>query len=204
VELTERDLIRRAFLERTGLRPVAHRWEAYGQPFDLLHRGSARSIEHAISGVVRDVPVWMFEYWYTDGTVDRRGEQVLYWYDCITVKVDAWCPPLLVEPRHGPFGALAGGLEFESEEFNRAFRVQATDREYASAAVDANLIGWLLDHGRGMTFELMNDRAMAAEPRGGAEQLDHVLDAGVALPGLVPRVLSSLYPHAGPRELPPL
>lgn len=204
VEATERDLIRAAFLQRTGLRPVAHQWEAYGQPFALFHRGTARGIEHAICGVVRDIPVWMFEYWYAQDEEDSKGERPLTSFDCITVKVDAWCPPLSVEPRRGPGGDLSGGISFESEEFNRTFRVLASEREYASAAVDARMIAWLLDHGRGMTFELMNDRAMAAGPRGGAEALDRVLEAGLALPGLVPRVLSSLYPHSGPLELPPL
>jgi len=204
VDSTERDLIRTAFLDRTGLRPVAHQWEGYGQPFALLHRGTARGIEHAISGVVRDIAVWMFEYWYAEDEEDINGERPLTSFDCITVKVDAWCPPLSVEPRHGHRGALGGGIMFESEEFNRAFRVLASERAYASAAVDSQMIGWLLDHGRGMTFELMNDRAMAAGPQSGAEELDRVLEAGLALPGLVPRALSSLYPHAGPLELPPL
>lgn len=204
IEVTERDLIRTAFLERTGLRPVAHQWEAYGQPFALLHRGTARSIDHAISGVVRDVPVWMFEYWYAEDEEGLNGERPLTSFDCITVAVDAWCPPLSVEPRQGPSGELSGGLRFESEEFNRMFRVLASEREYASAAVDARMMAWLLDHGRGMTFELMNDRAMAAGPQGGARELDRVLEAGLALPGLVPRVLSSLYPYAGPLEMPPL
>ena len=202
--MTERDLIRNAFLERTGLTPVAHQWEAYGQPFALLHRGTARSIGHAISGVVRDIRVWMFEYWYADDEEDLNGERSLNRFDCITVAVDAWCPPLSVQPRQDLGGDISEGLLFESEEFNRAFRVHAADRQYAHAAVDEQMMAWLLDHGRGMTLELMNDRAMAARPQEEADVLDRVLEAGLALPGLVPRVLSSLYPHSGPLEMPPL
>ncbi|MEA2579569.1 MAG: hypothetical protein QOE83_461 [Actinomycetota bacterium] len=201
---TARDAIRAAFLERTGLQPAVHRWEGYGQPFELLHRGTARGIEHAVSGVIRDIPLWMFEYWYVEDTENIQGERPLISFDCIVVTIDAWCPPLLVEPRRGPLGTLPGGIAFESEEFNRTFRVKTADREYASAAVDARMMAWLLDHGRGMTFELLNDRAMAAGPQGGAKELDRVLEAGLALPGLVPRVLSSLYPHSGPLDVPPM
>jgi hypothetical protein len=196
-----RDEVRAAFLERTGLHAAAHEWEGYGQPFELLHRGTGRKIEHAITGVVQDIPVWMFEYWYVEDTEDARGDRPLIWFDCITVKLDAWCPHLMVEPRQGPRGALAGGFKFESEEFNRAFRVHADEAEFAWAAVDARMIAWLLDHGRGMTFELLNDRGLAAGPMGGMEELDRVLEAGLALPGLLPRVLASLYPHSGPIEL---
>ena len=124
--------------------------------------------------------------------------------DLIQVAVDAWCPPLSVEPRRAPGGERSSGLLFESEEFNRVFRVHASDREYAHAAVDAQMMAWLLDHGQGMTLGSMNDRAMAARPQGGAEALDRILADGLALPGVVPRVLSSLYPHTGPREMPPL
>ena len=141
----DRQEVRRDFLARTGLRPVAHEWEGYGQPFELLHRGTARQIEHAISGVVRGIQVWMFEYWYAQDTEDAEGERPLLWFDCITVKVDAWCPPLMVEPRQGPRGAPAGGIMFESEEFNREFRVHAAEAEFASAAVDPRMIAWFLD-----------------------------------------------------------
>jgi hypothetical protein len=199
-----RAVVRAAFLERTGLHPAVHRWEGSGQPFELLHRGTARGIEHAVSGVIRDIPVRMFEYWYVEDTENIQGDRPLISFDCIVVTVDAWCPPLLVEPRRGPLGTLPGGIAFESEEFNRTFRVKTADREYASAAVDARMMAWLLDHGRGMTFELLNDRAMAAGPQGGAKELDRVLEAGLALPGLVPRVLSSLYPYGGPLDVPPM
>jgi hypothetical protein len=44
--------------------------------------------------------------------------------------------------------------------------VVSDEAEFASAAIDARMIAWMLDHGRGMTFELLNDGALAAGPMG--------------------------------------
>jgi hypothetical protein len=91
-------------------------------------------------------------------------------------------------------------VDLESERFNRAFEVRTSDRRFASALLDARMIGWLLLQPPGVGFEVVAGRLMVFEPREApsVDDLDRALRRFDGLLAQVPAVLSSLFPDPEP------
>lgn len=88
-----------------------------------------------------------------------------------------------------------GGPDTESERFNRAFEVRASDRRFASAMLDARMMQWLLVRllvqAPGVGFEILGGRLMVFEPRmrSSVDDVVRVLERYDALLEHVPRVV---------------
>ena len=67
-------------------------------------------------------------------------------------------------------------INMELEEFNRAFQIRAGDARFASAFVDARMMGWLLERSPGVGFEVSGTRVMVFRRRATAS-LDDVADS---------------------------
>ena len=63
-------------------------------------------------------------------------------------------------------------INTELEEFNRAFRIRASDARFASAFVDARMMRWLLEQGPGVGFEVSGTRVMVFRRRATASLHD--------------------------------
>lgn len=53
-------------------------------------------------------------------------------------------------------------IEFESEEFNRAFTVKCDDRRFANALIDGRMMAWLLEDRSRWGFEMATGWAFCA------------------------------------------
>lgn len=121
-----------------------------GSPFPLLHQGDGRGCENVLSGVWQGLPVKEADYWYYTESTDSEGHTTKdYHYFSIAI-ADLPCsiPEVAIE-KEGVLGHLADHLgfqdiQFESEDFNRAFRVKGRDAQFAYKLVDARMMQWLL------------------------------------------------------------
>lgn len=81
-------------------------------------------------------------------------------------------------------------IDFESEEFNREYRVSSDDRRFARALVDARMMRWLLDEAKHGGFELRGSTVLVyyllfTNPH----DLGWFLDRAIGFRDHVPRVV---------------
>ncbi len=172
------------------------------EPFALFSKGDGRGIENVLWGSHRGVDVKAFDYWYYEQSTDSEGHTTRSYrrFNCAIVPIDAACSPVAIA-NENVVTRLADHLamrdiEFESEEFNRAFNVTSPDPRFANDLLDARMMTWLLHHGRGLSFEVVGDRVLCFRHRLPAFEVATLLGAATAFLERVPRVVFSLYPKA--------
>jgi hypothetical protein len=139
----------------------AHHFE--GTPFGHGHNRQARNILRGLYDG-REFVGFDFVYHTTETSTDANGHtssrEVAHWYSVLGLRTVDGLPRLEVSPE-GFFGRAIGKLtnrdiELESEEFNRAFTVVASDRRFAYDILHPRLmeqllltrdVGWKLDQG---------------------------------------------------------
>ena len=177
------------------------------EPFALFQKGDGRGIENVIAGAYQTLDVKAFDYWYYDESTNSNGQtsKTYYRFDCVIVPIDAACSPLTID-NENVLTRLADALsfhdiQFESEDFNRAFNVKSPDRKFANDFVDARMMQWLLQNGEGTAFEVMGDRLMCYRRKLPPLQLVTLLGLSKAFLDRVPNVVYALY--ARPTPVPP-
>ncbi len=116
------------------------RWQ--GEPFG---QGSARRATEVLRGRFRGRPVTSFTYRWTTGSGKNRTTHTRH---VVALDLPAFLPTLQLTPE-GFVTAVAralGGqdIRFESEEFNRAWRVQGGDLRFAHGVVHPQMIDRLM------------------------------------------------------------
>ena len=165
-----------------------------GSGFSLFRRpASARELENTAWGRWRGREVVVADYWYAPGTNTTREDEQRFM--CVVDETRPEWPDLAVVPA-GAGAALKdavglGGPDTESERFNRAFDVRASDRRFASAMLDARMMRWLLVQAPGVGFEILGGRLMVFEPRmrSSVDDVARVLERYDAFLEQVPRVV---------------
>ena len=172
-------------------------------PFALFQRGDGRGVENVLWGTWHDTPLHAFDYWYYDESTDGKGNRsrTYHRFECAITTVDAGCPHLTLE-HENLLTRLADHLamrdiEFESEDFNRAYNVKCDDERFAFAFVDARMVAWLMAHGTGYGFEAVGDRLLVACRRLDPMAMVPVLGTVRDFRAQVPRDVPSLYPKSG-------
>lgn len=131
---------------------------AYG--FPLFHKGDGRGAENGVIGTWKDMPFTAADYWYYTESTDSKGNRSRNYsrFSVAVIEIDAWLPDIDIH-RENVLTLLGDKLglkdiEFESEEFNRAFQVKAKDRKFAFELVDARMMQWLLSCDPRFGFEV--------------------------------------------------
>ena len=119
---------------------LTSRWR--GTPFGLGH---TRRAHHAVTGTFAGRPALSFEYSYRTGS---GKNQTTYTFHVVAVTLPTYLPNLELTPE-GMGARLAkafGGqdIQFESEEFNRRWRIQARDHKFAHDVLHPRLMERLL------------------------------------------------------------
>jgi hypothetical protein len=174
-----------------------------GEPFALFSKGDGRGIENVIWGAWQGLDVHAFDYWYYDESSDGKGNRsrTYYRFDCAIVPVDAACPHLAIA-HENLMTRLAGALsfhdiQFEDETFNETFNVKAAESKFASAAIDARMMQWLMAHGQPYSIEMIGNRVLVAGDRCAPTELIQVIGTAKGFVEQIPRVVFSLYPVSG-------
>ena len=119
-----------------------------GDPFGL---GDNRTTDNAIRGVYDGQDMIAFEYSYQTHTQTKNGRSTeTHSYSVVALLTHTALPGLSVSPEGGisrMFGKLFNtDILLESEEFNRAFTVNADDRKFASAVLHPRTMEGLLGY----------------------------------------------------------
>ena len=173
------------------------------EPFALFEKGDGRGVENVLWGRWQDLDVRLFDYWYYDETTDSKGNRrrTYYRFDCVIAPVEAACSRLVIE--HENLGTrIANALtfhdiQFESEEFNKAFYVKSPDAKFANDFVDARMMDWLLASGKGFSFEVDGGELLCSCRKVAPTAIVPLLGTAKAFREHIPRVVASLYPSAG-------
>jgi hypothetical protein len=171
-----------------------------GEPFKLFEKGEGRGIENVLYGAYQGLDVRAFDYWYYTETSDSKGNRSRSYsrFDCAMLPLEAACSPLTIE-HETVLTRLADHLamhdiEFESEEFNKAFNVKSPDKKFANDFIDARMEQWLLKNGSGLSFEIVADRLLCVSGQIEPAELSSLLTTAKGFHDTVPSVVADLYP----------
>lgn len=169
-------------------------------PFALFRRGDGRGVENVLHGEAAGMKVRLFDYWYYEEVHNPKGPNTRSYhrFSCAMAWFDADCPHLSIA-REGLLSRLADAIgfrdiEFESEEFNRAWQIGSEDRKLASAFVDAGMMEWLLDEGSVASYEVVGPLLLCATEKVKPAEYANLLEVLRRFRAHVPEVVSSLYP----------
>jgi len=157
--------------------------DAYG--FALFRKGDGRGCENVLTGVWGGLPVKEADYWYYEQTSNGRGGTTRdYSYFSVAVADLTYSVPHVSIAHETFMTKLAEHLgfhdiEFESERFNRAFRVSSGDREFAFRLIDARMMEWLLQMGTDFGFEVLGPNLLVSFGRRAPADLPSLFDAEV-------------------------
>jgi LPXTG-motif cell wall-anchored protein len=171
-------------------------------PFALLTKGDGRGTENVMWGTWQNMAVREFDYWYYEESTDSNGNRsrTYHRFSCAVTEIDAACSHLTID-RENLFTALADhiglhDIEFESDDFNRAFNVKSKDRKFASDIVDARMMQWLRQTDGGVHFEACGTWLLAFGKKRRPDDLIPLLGTLQQFRDHVPRVVYELYPVA--------
>jgi len=185
---------------RTGMARIALRHGlAYSRedPYNLgpltsrLFNPKAANAElrNVLAGRWEGMRVRLGEYHYSD----RRGDnQYVHVRSVLLVPIDAEVPHVRIAQEHAvlPSGV---GIDFESNEFNRRFRVEARDPRFAYKLVDARMMEWLLGAPGRYSYEVHGRWVLVHSRLLPPEQLPVLLRAGKEFVDRIPRLVWAEY-----------
>jgi hypothetical protein len=172
-------------------------------PFALFQRGDGQGVENVLAGTWQGVDLTAFDFWYYDESTDSEGHTSRSYrrFDCAMTTIDAACSHLTID-HENLLTRIAGALslkdlQFESDVFNRAFKVNADDERFAYAFVDARMMRWLMEHAERYAFEVLGNRLLVAGPKIQPMEFLPLLGTLKTFRDQVPRAVFSLYPKSG-------
>lgn len=194
-----------AWAARSGLRYA--REDPFGTlalPLTLLREGDGQGVENVVWGEVGRLEARLFDFWYYEEHTDDEGRRSRSYrrFTCALTRLpDVWCPHLVAGPESfaSRLKRVVGirDIEFESEDFNDAFLVEARDAAFAYALLDARMMAWLLAAGRSLRFEVVGDLLLVASRQLDAARLWDLLHVARGFRDRVPSVVASLHPAGG-------
>jgi hypothetical protein len=169
-------------------------------PLPLLSQGDKQRFRNVLAGRWGGIDLQQFDL----AIVEEQGRSSsTKWYSCAVTQVPAWCRTISIHAENAVARAADRVLEhqvpFESEQFQRAFKVDCSDDRFATAFVDPRMMSWLLAHGRGWTFEVAGCWALCYRRLVQPEELIPLLGTLRGFVDHIPRVVSDLYGLDGAR-----
>ena len=167
--------------------------------FPLFEMGDGRGCENVVWGEWKGIPFRETDYWYFTKSTNSNGDNVKSYkhFNAVVVDIPAYVPVVTIE-RETFATRLADqvgwrDIQFESGEFNRAFRVTAQDREFAFKLVDARMMQWLLTTPQGFGFQFRGSAFLVFSHRLRPMELLPLVGTGKELYDHIPRLVWTDY-----------
>lgn len=172
-------------------------------PFRLLGKGDGRGVEHVAWGTYGGREVKAFDYWYYDESNDSDGHRSRSYnhFTCVVSDLPSDLQRLTVRPE-GILSRLADhvgfrDIELESEEFNRAFQVEAEDRRFATYLLDARMMRWLLYAEGSWRYEISANHLLLVSGRVWPNKVPELIGAHKGFADHIPDVVWDVYGARG-------
>jgi hypothetical protein len=188
-----------AFAKQYGLQySPADPFGLLNYAFGLFQKGDGRGVENVLWGAWQGLPAKCFDYWYYTESTDSNGNRSRSYshFSGVVVDVALGLPPITIE-RENFFTRLGDHLglrdiDFESEQFNRAFNVKAQDREFAFKIVDARMMHFLLTT-EGFNYEAVGPWLLVYTKRRKPTELVPLLGTAKGFHDQIPRLVWNEY-----------
>lgn len=167
--------------------------------FRLFQQGDGRGCENVVWGPWQGLPVKEADYWYYTESTDSNGNRTksYHHFTVALVDIDASVPYVRVEKEDllSVVTAHLGfhDIDFESEQFNRMYKVKAEDREFAFKLIDDRMMQWLLSVGGQFGFEVRGARCLVYCRKLSPAALIPIFGAAKAFRDHIPRLVWSQY-----------
>jgi hypothetical protein len=170
-----------------------------GLPFPVFSEGDDHGCQDVVYGTWNGLNAWAFVLWTRD--TDTDGNHAYSYSTCAAAPLPADCPSIDIHA----VGALTRAMRsvglrgqqvpFESEEFNKRFRVTSAEPKFATEVVPPEMIEWLLANGDDWHFEVNRNYILVHRRR---EKQDpdltaKVLDLVTGFYNHIPDVVASLH-----------
>ena len=171
--------------------------------FQLFLKGDGREATNVMWRDTDDghsYRVFDFAYYEEDKDEYGRVTKTYHRSSCALALVGSAWPDITIW-REGVldkmFNAITGGdIDFESEEFNRLFSVHCTDRRFASALIDPQMLEFLLGTRGELSFELKGRWLLVWSAPIGPKLMPGLLRVSEEFVQHIPKVVWELYPSA--------
>ncbi|MFL5797292.1 MAG: hypothetical protein ACJ77A_05095 [Actinomycetota bacterium] len=169
--------------------------------FRLLRAGDTRMFMNVLSGPWNGIPVVVADYWFGGSRPSnpyrmrrRRRKSSSHQYSLAVLGVGARCPRVAIDRQAFPVTVAEhlglGDIPFESEAFDRLFRVRSTDARFATELVDQRMMAWLLSTGGDYGFEVVGHSALVYCQFVDAAGIPTLLDTAAAFVRHIPDVVT--------------
>jgi hypothetical protein len=140
---------RQGFTYTPANNPLANQWS--GRPFQT---GDHQQVKNVLTGAFQGRQLIAFDYSYQTHSTDSKGRRTTttHKFGVVVMQLPGALPQLQVT-HEGIFGGAVANafgfadLQFESEQFNRAFRVKADDPRFGHAVIHPRMMELLLARG---------------------------------------------------------
>jgi hypothetical protein len=197
----QRRLALAAFAGQNGL--VYSRDDPFGligYPFGLFSRGDGRGCENVVYGEWKGMPMQEADFWYYEQTTDSHGRtsKSYHRFSVVVANLGVDVPEVAIE-KENLLTRIADhvglhDVEFESEQFNRAFQVKTADREFCFKLVDARMMHWLVSTGGEFGFEIVGPWLLVHCGRLGPTELTPLIGTAKAFGDHIPQLVRMQYP----------
>lgn len=178
-----------------------------GDPFDLVHmshrlfrKGDRQRIDTTVHGQIRGRHIALCDYVYTEITRDNQGNtsQRDYRFSLCVLDLAQSMPWIEISPeslgrRFLNVMGVGNDVQFESDEFNREFKVLAADRDFAFTLIDPGMIEWLLARARDCHIEMAGDRLVLATREMPWEQMGTLAEVVMDFEDRIPPLATERY-----------
>lgn len=171
-------------------------------PWAFFKKGSSQKVQNVVWGQHRGRKIRLFDYSYV--VSDGKNSQT-YTFSAALVQLPFDGDHLTLAPEG--FGSWLAGhfghadLQFEYDEFNRAFHVRCPDQRFAFAVLDGAMMQWLVDADRPVQLEVGGPLVLVLFKRMPPAEWNGMLSWVDGFAAHVPEVVSSLYPVTGDEDV---
>lgn len=169
-------------------------------PHPVFRLGDSRRVSNIVEGTFADRSVALFDYEYVESHTDADGHQTssTYPFSGVLVHLPIESPSTVVRREKvttkfaNAFG-MGRDIQFESDEFNRAFEVRSDSQGFAFTLIDTAMMEWLQLNATDLDLQFESGTLIAIARRRPWAEMDEILNRVIEFTTRFPRLVWTEY-----------